>query len=156
MKDKFKPEDDPAFEVGQYNLNEAPYDLDCTTHAVLFGWSQKEQEERGDGNPYRVYFKVVTVVSMDEKENLLFKYFGEEGYYDPTPDIFKADYFIQGYVNWDGCANLEFDDIHTCERFHMTRIGAILGEIYDYADKKMRIESFFEKDGGIAGAMKDN
>jgi len=54
-------------------------------------------------------------------------------------DLENAERFLSGHVKWDGCSNLCIDEcydgskMHFCGKSDATKIGVLLGAIYDLA-----------------------
>ena len=54
----------------------------------------------------------------------------------PTQSLAEASVYMSGGLKWDGCMNMQFDEqdrvmLHFCGKADATRIGDVLGRIYD-------------------------
>lgn len=54
-----------------------------------------------------------------------------------TTQLSEARVFLHGQVKWDGCSNWHFDEqdhlmLHGCGKEDLTRIGAVLGAMWDW------------------------
>ena len=71
---------------------------------------------------------------MDEKE--AFQKKGSTHSPDPVYSIDEAEVFVSGYIKWDGCANLQFEDkgyLHFCSKEEAENVGKMFGRLYDLA-----------------------
>ena len=85
------------------------------------------------------YFVEYIIYAHDGCDNEI-PYFHKQDsacYPDPVTTFEEADVFMHGDVKWDGCSNWYFDEMsrgafHGCCREHLTNIGQIMGEAWDW------------------------
>lgn len=53
---------------------------------------------------------------------------------DNTYDIDKAKLCFGGYIKWDGCSNIKFNDeyMHLCGKLYWMQFSAILPQVYKW------------------------
>ena len=71
-------------------------------------------------------------IELDGSEIPVFDSFDSE--YPTHPDL--ADYLMQGYIKWDGCVNVLFQEgyVHFCSASSAARVGLILAKVYEFAE----------------------
>ena len=62
-------------------------------------------------------------------------YFNEQGSEEYTHDVSKADIYVEGFIKWDGCSEVDFArHIHSCGgRTDLVRLGKLFEEIFSVA-----------------------
>ena len=62
-------------------------------------------------------------------------YFNEHGSEEYTHDVSKADIYVNGFIKWDGCSEVDFArNIHSCGgRADLVRLGKLFEEIFSVA-----------------------
>ena len=84
-----------------------------------------------------VDFSIYEIGAIDDGDLRIYSAKDRYGH-DETESLDEAQLFAHGSVKWDGCSNWYFDQqdevmIHGCCRDHLTRIGQILAECWDWA-----------------------
>lgn len=86
-------------------------------------------------NEYVAQFEAYRTCMYDNGKGYPYKfeYATDNGLYEYTADISKAEPLIKGYLKWDGCSDVEFQSyIHGCDgRDTYVNIGKLFCHIYD-------------------------
>lgn len=88
-----------------------------------------------------IEFKSFKIVSFGETGEAMFEG-ADDGSFPMagwTNDPNEASVFMSGYVKWDGCSDIRFDEqdrcmLHFCGRKQASRIGLLIGEVYKIAE----------------------
>jgi hypothetical protein len=61
--------------------------------------------------------------------------FNEQGSEEYTHDVSKADIYVNGFIKWDGCSEVDFArNIHSCGgRTDLVRLGKLFEEVFSVA-----------------------
>ena len=64
-----------------------------------------------------------------------FIYVNDDGDIDFTADISKAEPYVEGFIKWDGCSEVDFQrNIHSCNgRKSLVRLGKLFEEVFSIA-----------------------
>ena len=104
-------------------------------------------EYEGD-DPYRVEMTVYATIDTATNGNTIYRLVDTQN--DTTTKIEDAEVYMHGWIKWDECSDMHFDDqdctmIHFCGREHIACFCEMLHRLYDEAGKIMEREEDFKR-----------
>ena len=102
----------------------------------------------GKSNDCYVDFEVFEILGNEDGAESTFWKKGEMSNFPGTTSIEEAEYFVKGFIKWDACANIEFNNmIHFCGPTHVKNFGTLMTRLFDLAYEMMPTadEGMFER-----------
>ena len=88
----------------------------------------------GKQNDYYVDFEAFEILGDEDGAEPRYWKKGEMSSFPGTTILEEAEYQIKGYIKWDGCANVDFNNsVHLCGPTEAKNLASLIIRLHDLA-----------------------